>query len=217
MADPVWFYARGEVERGPFTLPQIRALANASKLRPDDLVWKEGMENWTAARHVAELFPAAGLIGDPSGSNGMGISAEARSAPTDSAARGSSTLTNEMRDVFRRVVRALTFLGAVLVVGTYGCETLSARRVTRLAAIAEISALDKSPSVSEEKQVATRATLNHQASAFTRAVALQMGLLVLLAGAIGLMMFADRYERWLGVGVILVVIFSALRTLNNGG
>src|SRR5262245_10616945 len=70
MADPVWYYARGEVERGPFTLTQIKALANASKLRPDDLVWKEGMDNWTAAKEVAELFPPAGLVADAAATNG---------------------------------------------------------------------------------------------------------------------------------------------------
>ncbi len=217
MAELVWYYARGDVERGPFTLPQIRALANASKLRPDDLVWKEGMENWTAARDVAELFPAAGLIGDQSGSNGSDNSVDARLTPTELAAKTSFALAGEMRDVLQRIMRVLALLGTLLVVGTSGCESLSERRVSRLAAIAEMRTLEQSATAQEEKLVANRAALEHQASAFVRGVALQLGLLVLLVGAIGLMVLADRYERWLGVGMILVVIFSALGTFAHRG
>jgi hypothetical protein len=44
-----------------------------------------------------------------------------------------------------------------------------------------------------------------------------MGLLVLLSGAVGLLILADRYERWLGVGVILIIVFSALRALGDTG
>jgi hypothetical protein len=167
------------------------------------------MENWTVAREVAELFPSAGLIGDPSGSNGAVLTADVK--PAGPAAQAPPVLTNELRDVFQRVVRVLTLVGTVLVVITYAWESLSARRVSRLVARAEVSALENSESSAEEKQAATRAELEHQAAGFTRGVALQLGLFVLLAGAIGLLMLADRYERWLGIGVLLVIIFVALR------
>jgi hypothetical protein len=215
MADPVWFYARGEVERGPFTLPQIRALANASKLRPDDLVWKEGMENWTAARDIVELFPQAGLVGDQSGSNGMGIPVESRAKSSDAAAKSSPGLSDEVRSAFHRVGRVLTLLGSIFVVATYGCESLSERRVARISAVAELNALNSGTVTQEEKDAARRAELEHQASSLARGIALQMGLLVLLSGAVGLLILADRYERWLGVGVILIIVFSALRALGD--
>jgi hypothetical protein len=211
VAELVWYYARGGVERGPFTLTQIRALANASKLRPDDLVWKEGMDNWTAAREVNELFPAAGLVGDQAGSNGAEAAGDARSVPT--AARSSLALPGETQDAFQRVARALAFLGAVLVVGTRGCESLGERRATRLSAVAELSALENAATAEEDKRTATTAALEHQANAFARGVALQMGLLVLLAGAIGLTLLSDRYECALGIGLVLVVIFSVLGNL----
>ena len=215
MADPVWFYARGEVERGPFTLPQIRALANASKLRPDDLVWKEGMENWTAAREIAELFPQAGLVGDQSGSNGMGIAVETRAKSGEMVVKPVAGLSEDVRSAFHRVGRVLTLLGTIFVVATYGCESLSERRVARISAVAELNALNNGAVLSEEKNAATRAALEHRAGSLTRGIALQTGLLVLLSGAFGLLILADRYERWLGVGVILIIVFSALRALGD--
>src|SRR5688572_15925113 len=139
MAEPVWYYARGDVERGPFTLTQIKALANASKLRPDDLVWKEGMENWTAAREVSELFPSAsaGLVGDSTPPNGSEVIPESKASAK--GAKSSGPLNGELRAVFQRIVRVLAWLGIALVVGTRGCESLSEQRVARLNAVAEIS------------------------------------------------------------------------------
>jgi hypothetical protein len=218
MADSVWFYARGEVERGPFTLTQIRALANASKLRPDDLVWKEGMDNWTVARDVAELFPPADLIGgDASGGENLGTSPTGKAEGMTAAAAPVAGLSRETREAIQRVGRALTALGILLILGTHGCESLSARRVARLAAVADLAALENSTANEEEKRGAEKAALEHQASAMARGVALQIGLFVLLIGAAGLMIFADRYERWLGVGVILVEILVVLHALTIGG
>ena len=57
MSDPIWYYARGESEQGPISSAQIKALAATGALRRDDLVWKEGMENWLPASDIDELFP----------------------------------------------------------------------------------------------------------------------------------------------------------------
>ena len=57
MSDPVWYYARGETRKGALSTGQMKALAAAGKIRPDDLVWKEGMENWLPAGEIPELFP----------------------------------------------------------------------------------------------------------------------------------------------------------------
>lgn len=209
MADPVWYYARGEVERGPFTLTQIKALANASKLRPDDLVWKEGMENWTAARDVAELFPPASPVGDSAatnGSNGLSdtrITAEIRHRPT-------APINGELRNVLHRVARVLTVVGVLVVVGTRGCESLSERNVTRLNAVAQLAGIESSGNVDAQKRSAEKAALEHQGFAFLRGIVLYMGLTVLLMGATGFVVVADRHERWLGVGLILVVLLGVI-------
>ena len=213
MAEPVWYYARGEVERGPFTLLQIKALANASKVRPDDLVWREGMENWTAAREVTELFPPAGLIGDSAVLKGPGFGTETRSVPKVPGAASALELSNDLQNALRRVVRGLAVLGVVLILGTRGCESLGDRHVARLHAMAEISELEKSANAEAEKLAAAKSTLDHQKFALARGVALYLGLLVLLGGATGMMLLTDRHESWFGLGVILVVILSLLETL----
>jgi hypothetical protein len=57
-----WYVARkgqGEGKRyGPVPLNQLRDLVDSGKVRPDDLVWNEGMTNWQRADQCPELFPA---------------------------------------------------------------------------------------------------------------------------------------------------------------
>lgn len=74
MSPVEWFYAQGDKQQGPVTATEIKALADAGKLKPDDLVWREGMDEWIAARRVKGLFeseapaaaaPAAPPIGPP--------------------------------------------------------------------------------------------------------------------------------------------------------
>jgi hypothetical protein len=57
MSDSVWYYAQNDQERGPVSAAELRSLAAAGKLRGSDLVWKEGMEVWTAAAQVKGLLP----------------------------------------------------------------------------------------------------------------------------------------------------------------
>ena len=55
-----WYYGRNGQQQGPFVLDQMREMVRNGELRPGDLVWTEGMEQWTEARTVGELFPPAG-------------------------------------------------------------------------------------------------------------------------------------------------------------
>jgi hypothetical protein len=54
-----WYYAHGKEQVGPIPSAELKQLAAAGGLLPDDLVWREGMEQWVAARHVKGLFEAA--------------------------------------------------------------------------------------------------------------------------------------------------------------
>ena len=51
-----WHYARDGHQYGPFTAEEFRQLANNRGLRPDDLVWREGLEDWKLASSVRGLF-----------------------------------------------------------------------------------------------------------------------------------------------------------------
>ena len=50
-----WFYSNGTDQNGPVTSADIRALALSGKIKPSDLLWKEGMADWVAASNVENL------------------------------------------------------------------------------------------------------------------------------------------------------------------
>jgi hypothetical protein len=53
-----WFYSRDGHRQGPFSSKELIVEALADRLRPQDLVWKEGMSKWVKAEKVRGLFPA---------------------------------------------------------------------------------------------------------------------------------------------------------------
>ena len=53
-----WYYSHDGARHGPVSTDQLKDLAATGRLRPDDLVWKEGMENWTPAGKVLGLLPS---------------------------------------------------------------------------------------------------------------------------------------------------------------
>jgi hypothetical protein len=59
MADQ-WYVARntpqGRQQQGPMPLEQVRQLAHAGALSPQDLVWQDGTPDWVPAGSVAAIF-----------------------------------------------------------------------------------------------------------------------------------------------------------------
>ena len=51
-----WYFARGNKQMGPVSAVDLKRLAAAGELLPDDLVWREGLAEWTKARNVRGLF-----------------------------------------------------------------------------------------------------------------------------------------------------------------
>lgn len=80
MSDAIWYYAQNDQERGPVSATELRSMAASGKLRGSDLVWKEGMEIWTAASQVKGLLPEAAT--PPAGTSDS--AARPRSAVRDS-------------------------------------------------------------------------------------------------------------------------------------
>ena len=58
-SDTLWFYARDTLQSGPFLFSEIKRLADEGALRPDDLVWSEGMPGWLEAASVPGLLAAS--------------------------------------------------------------------------------------------------------------------------------------------------------------
>lgn len=51
-----WYYTRNGQEFGPVTSDELRELAAANELEPSDLLWQEGMADWSPAHRVKNLF-----------------------------------------------------------------------------------------------------------------------------------------------------------------
>lgn len=52
---PKWHYTVGEEQYGPVTLLELRKLVASGEVMDTDLVWREGMPDWTAASDVSEI------------------------------------------------------------------------------------------------------------------------------------------------------------------
>lgn len=61
-----WYYAEEDQQVGPVTSSEIKRLAQSGRLKPDDLVWRDGMEMWMPARTVQGLFDGKPLAGSKS-------------------------------------------------------------------------------------------------------------------------------------------------------
>ncbi len=55
MAD--WFYSQNGQQFGPVTDADLKSLVSQNSVRPDDLVWREGMSQWMVIRDLKEFEP----------------------------------------------------------------------------------------------------------------------------------------------------------------
>ncbi|GAB6164611.1 hypothetical protein JCM19992_06110 [Thermostilla marina] len=74
-----WYYAKDNERFGPVTSAELKRLAEAAQLGPDDLVWREGMSDWVPARRVKGLFPT----GTPTAETPQGSQATNLSSPSE--------------------------------------------------------------------------------------------------------------------------------------
>ncbi len=56
-SDTVWWYAKGDKRFGPHTSSELKAIAASGQLLANDIVWKEGLDNWLQASSVTGLIP----------------------------------------------------------------------------------------------------------------------------------------------------------------
>jgi hypothetical protein len=70
MAEILWYYAHDQQQMGPVSSAELKRLATAGLILPDDLVWREGMEEWAPAVRVKGLFPPREAAEPPSAEAG---------------------------------------------------------------------------------------------------------------------------------------------------
>lgn len=63
MSPVEWYYARDNKQLGPVSSIELKRLADAGDLEPNDLVWREGMTEWSSAKNVRGLFEEEGRGG----------------------------------------------------------------------------------------------------------------------------------------------------------
>lgn len=54
-----WYYSVGSTQQGPVGFAMLQMLASTGQLAQDDLVWSDGMQEWTAAGRVPGLARSA--------------------------------------------------------------------------------------------------------------------------------------------------------------
>ncbi|MEM6912230.1 MAG: DUF4339 domain-containing protein [Verrucomicrobiota bacterium] len=59
MSSENWFYAADGTQQGPVGFYQLRTLAQEGTIKPDTLIWREGMENWVKAETVDGVLDEA--------------------------------------------------------------------------------------------------------------------------------------------------------------
>lgn len=57
--EPRYYFVENGQRYGPASMKQLQERVAAQRLRPDDLVWREGAPQWVAAQAMPELFEAA--------------------------------------------------------------------------------------------------------------------------------------------------------------
>jgi len=169
MADAGWYFADGDVERGPITEAQLRVLIGTGNLKPEDLVWKEGMEDWTPAGEVSGLFDQAAPASPPA-APGSPASGDAKLKPSKgakaavSAAPAAETRPRSMQirfdvkrplEIFRFAAflgQPLLLVGLLLILLSRGCDRLGERHVARAEAQAKQAESDFQDEWDRQKQ-----------------------------------------------------------------
>lgn len=60
-----WYYTKDGQKHGPVSAAELKALAQAGKFAPTDMVWKAGMAEWKVASSVKGLFPVPAPAAPP--------------------------------------------------------------------------------------------------------------------------------------------------------
>ena len=67
-----WYYTSNNEQRGPVTWAKLRELASIGMLKPSDLVWTDGMDEWVKARQQDGLFDGVESDDDSESRNSRG-------------------------------------------------------------------------------------------------------------------------------------------------
>lgn len=50
-----WYYAKEDQQFGPISQSEMRGMLDAGAIQPSDMVWREGLKDWTPAADISEF------------------------------------------------------------------------------------------------------------------------------------------------------------------
>ena len=123
-----WYYLRDGVRHGPVSSQQLRALAYARKIAPDDLVWCDGLADWTPAAKVKGLFTMRAPPPPPGPNRGADRGSHVESAGSKQSAPASRPTRQlpEWKEVIAHrlpqvvVIQHSCYIGAGLLISAEG-------------------------------------------------------------------------------------------------
>jgi len=104
MPNRAWFYAERGQQQGPFPDAQFRDLIARGIIRPDTLVWTEGMASWQSAGGIPGLFSASARPPSIPG----------RTPAMAGSGSGSLSIDFEILDFVRQWL--IFFIGSILII-----------------------------------------------------------------------------------------------------
>lgn len=126
----VWYYIKDGQKVGPISLADAQQLIQRRQLSPNDLVWKNGLENWAAVKDVPELSPPS----NPPIEN-QTIVTQPRQRPVRTPRAGGDSpfaIITTPLSLLKPIMQPMILIGLVMVIGGKGCDALSLRYVSRL-------------------------------------------------------------------------------------
>ena len=85
-----WFYTvNGQQAATPISDAELKRLATTGQLKPEDLIWKEGMPNWSPASSIKGLFVAgpSSVVVRPGSAEVPSLAVEPAAPPTKKAVK----------------------------------------------------------------------------------------------------------------------------------
>jgi hypothetical protein len=77
----LFHYQENGVPQGPCTAQQLKGLAEAGKIQPQTLIWKEGLPQWVPAKNVKGLFPTTAVTAPAPARSELNFQVEPKTSP----------------------------------------------------------------------------------------------------------------------------------------
>jgi len=127
-----WYYAKGGTQLGPVEALELKARISAGEVGPGDLVWREGMGDWTPAGQVAELRTEPSAVAPSTGispvSDGVGTPISPYQTPAAAGYGGAYAVTEKIPN----------YLWQSIVVTLFCCQPLGIPAIVFAAKVDEI-------------------------------------------------------------------------------